>query len=203
MSGFGSHEFRRRKTLPTSRKVEVSEWIYTIGAHRNPVLHRDIKPSNLILGEDNYIYLIDFGAVQDKAAFAGSTFTIVGTYGYAPMEQFGGRAVAASDLYTLGANLIHLLTGVSPADLPQQDLQIQFGRISLDSNFVWWIAKLVQPYATKRFQTARQALDALRSLDRSTSTPTYPTSRPPESSLVSYGYPLPRACSLGIFSFSC
>ncbi|HEY9860729.1 MAG TPA: protein kinase [Candidatus Obscuribacterales bacterium] len=51
-----------------------------------PVLHRDIKPSNLILGKDNYIYLIDFGAVQDKAAAEGSTFTIVGTYGYAPME---------------------------------------------------------------------------------------------------------------------
>ncbi|NES24463.1 MAG: protein kinase, partial [Symploca sp. SIO3E6] len=36
-----------------------------------PVLHRDIKPSNLIWGEDNYIYLVDFGAVQDKAAAEG------------------------------------------------------------------------------------------------------------------------------------
>lgn len=71
-----------------------------------PVLHRDIKPSNLILGEDEKIYLVDFGAVQDKAASEGVTFTIVGTYGYTPMEQFGGRAVPASDLYALGATLI-------------------------------------------------------------------------------------------------
>jgi serine/threonine protein kinase len=61
------------------------------------VLHRDIKPSNLILGEDKFIYLIDFGAVQDKAAAEGATFTVVGTYGYAPLEQLGGRATPASD----------------------------------------------------------------------------------------------------------
>ena len=63
-----------------------------------PVLHRDLKPSNLILGDDEQIYLVDFGAVQDKAAAEGVTFTIVGTYGYAPMEQFGGRAAPALSL---------------------------------------------------------------------------------------------------------
>jgi serine/threonine protein kinase len=128
-----------------------------------PVLHRDIKPSNLIWGEDDYIYLVDFGAVQDKAAAEGSTFTVVGTYGYAPMEQFGGRAVAASDLYALGATLIHLLTGVSPAQLPHKDLRIQFAdRVSLDSSFVEWIEQMTEPDVARRFQTARQALEALR-----------------------------------------
>ncbi|MBD2461396.1 serine/threonine protein kinase [Oscillatoria sp. FACHB-1407] len=137
-----------------------------------PVLHRDIKPSNLILGEDKFIYLVDFGAVQDKAAIEGETFTVVGTYGYAPMEQFGGRAVPASDLYALGATLIHLLTGVSPAELPQQDLQIQFtDHVSLDPDFVDWIQILTQPDVTKRFQTARQALEALRSPQQDDPTP--------------------------------
>jgi len=90
-----------------------------------PVLHRDIKPSNLILGEDKQVYLVDFGAVQAQAAVTGVTFTVVGTSGYAPLEQFWGRAVAASDLYALGATLIHLLTGTAPADLPQKE-----GRLS-------------------------------------------------------------------------
>lgn len=132
-----------------------------------PVLHRDIKPSNLIWSQDNCVYLVDFGAVQDKAAAEGQTFTVVGTYGYAPIEQFGGRAVPASDLYALGATLIHLLTGVSPAELPQKDLKIQFSdRVSLDPDFVDWVGKLVEPDVKKRFQTAREALEALRSLDQ-------------------------------------
>ncbi len=131
----------------------------------NPgVLHRDIKPSNLIWGEDHRIYLVDFGAVQDKAAKEGVTFTVVGTYGYAPMEQFGGRAVPASDLYALGASLIHLLTGVPPAELPQQDLRLQFAdRVNLNPSFAKWLQKLIEPAPEQRFTSARQALDVLKS----------------------------------------
>lgn len=126
------------------------------------VLHRDIKPSNLILGADEKIYLVDFGAVQDRAATEGATFTVVGTYGYAPMEQFGGRAVPASDLYALGATLIHLLTGTPPADLPQKNMRIQFSdRVSLKPHFVRWIEGLTEPDVEQRFSTAHQALDAL------------------------------------------
>jgi serine/threonine protein kinase len=72
-----------------------------------PVLHRDIKPSNIIWGKNNQVYLVDFGAVQEKAKAEGATFTVVGTGGYAPPEQLWGRAVPASDLYALGATLIH------------------------------------------------------------------------------------------------
>ena len=128
-----------------------------------PVLHRDIKPSNLILGEDGYVYLIDFGAVQDRAAVEGASFTVVGSYGYTPMEQFGGRAVPASDLHGLGATLIHLLTGVAPADLPQEDLRIQFvDRVSINPQVVQWIQQLTEPDVKKRIQTAQTALIYLR-----------------------------------------
>ena len=131
------------------------------------VLHRDIKPSNLILtkneGEARNIYLVDFGAVQDKASSEGKSFTVVGTYGYAPMEQYGGRTVAASDLYALGATMIHLLTGLSPADLPQDDdAKIVFSdRTSASPHLVQWIQKLVEPTVKKRYPSARIALQAL------------------------------------------
>jgi serine/threonine protein kinase len=128
------------------------------------VLHRDIKPSNLIWGEDEQIYLVDFGAVQDRAAKEGATFTVVGTYGYAPMEQFGGRAVPASDLYALGATLIHLLTGTAPADLPSRNLRIGFTeRVSLSPSMVSWIEKLTEPALEQRFKSATDALLALES----------------------------------------
>ncbi|MEA5582787.1 serine/threonine-protein kinase [Nodularia harveyana UHCC-0300] len=129
--------------------------------HLNPpVLHRDIKPSNLIQGEDKHIYLVDFGAVQDRMAVTKATFTVVGTIGYTPMEQFWGRAVPASDLYGLGATLIHLVTGVAPADLPQKNLRIQFAsHASISANFVSWIQKLTEPDLEERFSTANEAFE--------------------------------------------
>ena len=135
-----------------------------------PVLHRDIKPSNLILGEDKQVYLVDFGAVQAQAAVTGVTFTVVGTSGYAPLEQFWGRAVAASDLYALGATLIHLLTGTAPADLPQKEGRIYFrdslrdsfaSHVSLNSQFISWIEQMTELVLEKRFSTAKQARESL------------------------------------------
>ncbi|MGI0490056.1 serine/threonine protein kinase [Pantanalinema rosaneae CENA516] len=153
-----------------------------------PVLHRDLKPSNLILGEDQRIHVIDFGAVQDRAAVEGATFTVVGTYGYAPMEQFGGRTVPASDLYSLGATLIHLLTGTAPADLPQRQLRIQFNHlVSLNPAFVQWIERLTNPDVAERFPTARQALTALtaRNPERAASShESHRLSRSPQSAII-------------------
>ncbi|MEQ9007082.1 MAG: hypothetical protein RLP12_04295, partial [Ekhidna sp.] len=109
------------------------------------------------------VYLVDFGAVQNSAAVEGVTFTVVGTSGYAPLEQFWGQAVAASDLYALGASLIHLLTGISPADLPQRELRIQFrDKVRINPQFLNWIEALSEPDLTLRFQTASQAINALK-----------------------------------------
>ena len=129
-----------------------------------PVLHRDIKPSNLILGKNNQIYLVDFGAVQDKAKAEGVTFTVVGTSGYAPPEQLWGKAVPASDLYALGATLIHLLTGIPPSQLPQQRMRIKFrDKVRINPSFANWIEQLIQPALERRLSTARQAFSSLQS----------------------------------------
>lgn len=141
-----------------------------------PVLHRDIKPSNLILDQAQQVWLVDFGAVQDKAAKEGVTFTVVGTYGYAPMEQFGGRAVPASDLYALGATLIHLLTGIAPVDLPQRDLKIQFSdRVTSNPSLISWLEKLVEPALERRFMSADEAYEALK--QQMSSVPVSPAGR--------------------------
>lgn len=143
--------------------TEVLEILLYLHALNPTVLHRDIKPGNLILGEDKHIYLIDFGAVQAQAAVTGVTFTIVGTSGYAPLEQFWGRAVPASDIYALGATLIHLLTGISPADLPQKDSRIQFSdRVNISLDFIVWLETATDILLENRFQSAKEALEMLQ-----------------------------------------
>jgi serine/threonine protein kinase len=154
----------KRFTESEVRKIAESVLKILIYLHglNPPLLHRDIKPSNLILSQENQVYLVDFGAVQDRAVKEGVTFTVVGTYGYAPMEQFGGRSVPASDLYALGATLIHLLTRTAPAELPQDDIRIDFHQFTNASpGFIQWIQTLTEPSLKRRFSTAQQALEAL------------------------------------------
>ncbi|AFZ58091.1 serine/threonine protein kinase [Anabaena cylindrica PCC 7122] len=132
-----------------------------------PVIHRDIKPSNILLGERSgnsvgQVYLVDFGSVQTVLATEGSTCTVVGTYGYMPQEQFGGRTVPASDLYSLGATLIYLATGTQPADLPQKDFRIQFQQLTnLSPTLTNWLKQITEPTLEKRFASATEALTAL------------------------------------------
>jgi serine/threonine protein kinase len=143
--------------------IDTLEILIYLHGLNPPVLHRDIKPSNLIWSDRQEIYLVDFGAVQDKASAEGKTFTVVGTYGYAPMEQYGGRSVPASDLYGLGATAIHLLTGISPAELPQDDdLNIQFrDRSGASPQLIDWVQKMTAPSVKRRFASAKEALEAL------------------------------------------
>ncbi|MDY6782904.1 MAG: serine/threonine-protein kinase [Cyanobacteriota bacterium] len=154
------HRFSKKQVRSVA--VQILEILRDLQSLNPPILHRDIKPSNLILGTDKKVYLIDFGAVCDATKVEGATFTVVGTAGYAPLEQFWGKAVPASDLYALGATLIHLLTGVPPSELPQQNLRIQFrDKVSLESRFLRWIERLTEPDLSDRFSSAAQALAAL------------------------------------------
>ncbi|MFM7479104.1 MAG: serine/threonine protein kinase, partial [Microcystis aeruginosa] len=128
-----------------------------------PVLHRDIKPSNLIINSENNVYLVDFGAVQSRGAVTGVTFTVVGTSGYAPLEQFWGRAVPSSDLYALGMTLIHLLTGIVPIELPHRDSKIQFRQlVTIDDDLIDWLETMTNVAVEKRFKSAREALKFLQ-----------------------------------------
>ncbi|MEC4817039.1 MAG: serine/threonine-protein kinase [Scytonema sp. PMC 1069.18] len=160
------------RTFTEAEVIQIAKAILKIliylHGHKPPTIHRDIKPSNILLTNRSgnsvgRIYVVDFGSVQTAASGDGGTMTVVGTYGYMPPEQFGGRTVSASDLYSLGATLIYLVTGRHPADLPQKDFRIQFeDAANLSPAFTKWLQWMTQPSLERRLNSASQALSALQ-----------------------------------------
>ncbi len=145
--------------------------------HGHSVVHRDITPTNIIRREtDRRIFLIDFGIAKQfgDALLLIEPGTRIGTEGYAPIEQLrGGHAYPCSDLYSLGATCLHLMTGCKPERLydpmdgcwrwreylSQQDLSFskEFGQI---------LDRLVKDLVSERYQTAPEVLKALSQLPR-------------------------------------
>lgn len=85
-------------------------------AHDNGIIHRDIKPSNILLRDEHYAYLADFGLA--KAMEGGSELTqtgaLLGTPEYMSPDLADGPATASSDIYALGVLLYQMIAGRVP-----------------------------------------------------------------------------------------
>jgi eukaryotic-like serine/threonine-protein kinase len=129
-----------------------------------PVIHRDIKPSNVVIGTDRRPYLVDFGSVKVTLSQETAAYTMVGTYGYMPPEQFGGRALICSDLYSMGATLIALLTGREPSQLGRRGTRFDFeSLVDLSPAFADWLHWMTEINVSRRLQSAKEALQVLES----------------------------------------
>ena len=87
-------------------------------AHRKNVVHRDIKPANIMIDEDGWAIVTDFGIAKVQVEQnLTATGTAIGTPHYMSPEQFHNKAVTgASDQYALGVVAYEMLTGKKPFD---------------------------------------------------------------------------------------
>lgn len=86
-------------------------------AHRQGVIHRDLRPANVLVTDHDMLKVADFGTSRFLEIAAHGT-TVIGSPPYMAPEQFHGKAVFASDIYSLGVTMYQMLTGVLPYDAP-------------------------------------------------------------------------------------
>jgi hypothetical protein len=145
--------------------------------HRAGLLHRDVKAQNVMRECGGRIVLMDFGAGLESArAPLAPTTIIAGTPLYLAPELFEGRAATpASDLYSLGVLLFHLVTDAWPiegADLDEVRAAHQEGRrhhlrdlrSDLPAPFIDVIERALEPQPERRIRTAGELERALLSL---------------------------------------
>jgi serine/threonine protein kinase len=93
--------------------VTLCEALAYLHTQDPPVVHRDLKPANVLVTPDGAVKLIDFGVARRLAPSRRRDTTLLGTDGYAALEQYAGQSRPRSDLYALGATLYHLVTGAA------------------------------------------------------------------------------------------
>jgi len=86
-------------------------------AHRAGILHRDLRPGNMLVSESGMLKVSDFGTSRYLEIAAHGT-TVIGSPPYMAPEQFHGKAVFASDIYSVGVTMYQMLTGTMPYDTP-------------------------------------------------------------------------------------
>lgn len=147
-----------------------------------PIIYRDLKPSNIMLTPTGVLKLIDFGVARTHKKGKSKDTIAMGSAGYAPPEQYGkGQTDARSDVYALGATLLHLLTNLPPVPLqtPQPGSIRKFNP-SVDTGTEGVIIKAMSLQREQRFAScAEMEQILLRCLDGPYADPTAQAAPPP------------------------
>lgn len=140
-------------------------------AQKQGIIHRDLRPGNVLVTEQGMLKVADFGTSRFLEIAAHGT-TVIGSPPYMAPEQFQGKAVFASDIYSLGVTMYQMMTGDLPYHTPApNDLErLMRGELTspprmrnpkLPKAISDIVMKAMAPEITERYQRAGELLDAV------------------------------------------
>jgi serine/threonine protein kinase len=162
----------REKSLDVPRALAYAVQILkgVEHAHHNQILHRDLRPANVLVSESGLVKVADFGT--SRLLEKSHATTVIGSPPYMAPEQFQGRAVLASDIYSVGVMMYQMLTGQLPYFSPnpaQIEKMVAQGRCTpprirntqIPREVSDIIMKAIAPELSERYQRAGELLDDL------------------------------------------
>ncbi len=173
------HVIRENPKMPLDRVLKFSQQIAEAlaAAHAEGVVHRDLKPQNLLIGNDDQVFVCDFGlakSFEESAIGMTRTGAFLGTPRYMSPEQVEGKpADQRADLYAYGLILYEMVTG----DVPftgESTLKVMYQRIQekpkspklINADLPNWLVKIIMRCLERdpadRYQSAYEVLADLQ-----------------------------------------
>jgi eukaryotic-like serine/threonine-protein kinase len=180
------HIIRENPKMPLERVLKFSQQIAEAlaAAHAEGVVHRDLKPQNLLIGNDDQVFVCDFGlakSFEESAIGMTRTGAFLGTPRYMSPEQVEGKpADQRADLYAFGLILYEMVTG----DVPftgESTLKVMYQRIQekpkspklINASLPNWLVRVIMRCLERdpadRYQSAYEILADLQGSKTSSS----------------------------------
>lgn len=167
IEGVSSEEIINKEKISEARilrwAIQICELLHFL--HSKGIIYRDLKPSNILIDEKDNVYLVDFGIARFFSGGKNKDTVIIGTPGFASPEHYGrGETDARSDIFSLGATLHYMLTGVDPALNPFH-FEIPYvvnSDVSFQTSSI--VMKCLEMDPNRRFQSALQVKEAIEKL---------------------------------------
>ncbi len=114
---------KMQKYMAINIITKVLEALNTI--HKKGLIHRDLSPNSIFITEDNEVKIFDFGASKFVSSSYSKSLDFMLTIGYSPVEQYvtNGTRGPWTDIYSVGAILYKMLTGITPPDAMERSVK--------------------------------------------------------------------------------
>jgi serine/threonine-protein kinase len=162
LQGYGEHGVPEDLVIKWTKEIlHALEYLHS---QDPPVIYRDMKPENVMLrSTDDKIMLIDFGLARTVNPQSQDTMTSVGTPAYAPKELFQGQPEVRTDIYSLGATMHCLLTGIIPV-IPFDFSPVREINSGVSEEIEEIVMKALSMEPVDRYGSAKEMKEAIENL---------------------------------------